>query len=324
VSRANEILAALAALRPVGPSEGGAGLQLAYRVAIANFVRNGANRVLFCTDGAFNPGTASERELLALIDEKTRTGIALTVLGFGGANDHSTPLERLVQKAGVTYGYVDSGREAERQLVENVCRSIATIARDVRVQVDFNPAKVLAYRLIGYENRPLRREDYSDDAPVTGEVGAGQALTALYEIVPTLPQDLEAAAAAEAARVHYSASGAVSSRLELPDAPKPPGNELLTVSVRYKNPNTFFGWPRAQEFALADAGTAFADASADFRFAAAVAEFGMMLRGSPHRGASSLRDVAAWANSAAGPAHDAHGYRRDFVALARKAGSLFR
>lgn len=322
VAHTEEIIGALNALKAAGMTDAAGGLQLAYRVALQHFTRSGMNRVLLCTDGGFNTGTTSERELLQLIDEKTRSGIALTMLGFGRANEHSTPLERLAHRASATYGYIDSRREAEKQLVEQVSSALATIARDVKVQVEFNAAKVLAYRLIGYENRPLRREDYSEETGAVGEVGAGQAVTALYEVIPAVPAD--AAAKAKSDYVRYGALGVSSSRLETPDTSKPPGPELVTVNVRYKNPNAILGWPRTQEFAVTDTNREFDDASADFRFAAAVAEFGMILRGSPHKGAGTIRDVIAWANTAAGAAEDPHGYRRDFIALARKASILLR
>jgi Ca-activated chloride channel homolog len=149
IARANEILAALARLKTGGTTGGASGLPLAYGIAIANFTKTGLNQVLLCTDGVLNLGATSERQLLQLIEEKTRTGIALTVLGLGEAAGHSTPLERLAQKAGATYGTIDSRREAEKFLVDQVSSSLANIARDVKVQVEFNPAKVLAYRLIG-------------------------------------------------------------------------------------------------------------------------------------------------------------------------------
>lgn len=321
VARAAEIQGALQALTAGGPAEGRGALQLAYRVAVANFVRQGANRVFLCTDGAFDAG---EREVLRLIDEKTRSGIALSVVGFGSAHEVRTPLERLALEAGAAYGYVDSRREAEKLLVEEVSRSLAVVARDVKVEVEFNPAKVLAYRLIGYENRPLRREDYAEDAGAVGEVGAGQTVTALYEIVPAAPGDAAAAAAAQADVVRYGSADAVSSRLEMPDTRRPPGPELVTVSVRYRQPGSLIGWPRTQEFAASDGGGAFAEASDDFRFAAAVAEFGMILRGSPHKGTGTMRDVIAWANSAIGVGDEVRSQRRDFIALARRTQALLR
>lgn len=322
VSQASEILAALNALKPAGAAEGASGLALAYRQAIANY-STGANHVLLCTDEGFNTGITSERELLALIDEKTKTGIALTLLGFGPANAPSAPLERLARKSGALYGYIDSAREAEKRIVEQIGNSLALIARDVRMEVEFNPSKVLAYRLIGYENRPLRRDDYSEDAGAVGEIGAGQTVTALYEIMPAPPPGA-VAAKAKPDYTKYGAEGLYSSRFEMPETRKPPGDELLTVRVRHKNPGALFGFTRTQEFAAADSGAQFANASADFRFAAAVAEFGMILRGSPYKGSGTMRDVETWANAAVNPRSDSGHYRRDFIDLVRKASSLIR
>lgn len=322
VARASEILAALNALKPGGAADGASGLALAYRQAIANF-SNGVNHVLLCTDEGFNTGITSERELLALIDEKTKTGIALTLLGFGPANAQSPPLERLARRSGALYGYIDSPREAEKRIVEQIGNSLALIARDVRMEVEFNPLKVLAYRLIGYENRPLRREDYSEEAGAAGEIGAGQTVTALYEIMPAPPPNT-VAAKAKADYTKYGAEGLYSSRFEMPETRKQSADELLTVRVRHKAPNALIGFTRTQEFAATDSGAQFANASADFRFAAAVAEFGMILRGSPYKGSGTMGDVSAWANAAVNTRNDPRNYRRDFIEMVRKASGLVR
>jgi Ca-activated chloride channel family protein len=198
-------------------------------------------------------------------------------------------LEVLAGHGGGHHAAIDTRREAEKVLVEQVSGTLVTLAKDVKVQVEFNPAQVAAHRLIGYENRPLRREDFADDQVDAGEIGAGHTVTALYEIVPT--------ANAEKTR-----------------------GDLLKVSVRYKKPGALFS--RKLDFPLADAGTPFARASADFRFAAAVAHYGMVLRASPHRGAATLADTAAWAAAANAEIEDAGGYRAEFVELVRRTQAV--
>lgn len=317
VARRREILDALEALTPGGSTNGAMGIHLAYDIAKANFIRDGINRVILCTDGDFNVGTTHRGELMQLIEEKAGSGVFLTVLGFGMGHLKDATLESLARKGNGHYGYIDSRREAEKLLVEQVSGTLVPVAKDVKIQVEFNPAKVASYRLIGYENRQLRREDFSNDKVDAGEIGAGHTVTALYEVVPFGVGD-QVSTAPVPADPKYQAKGAVSSRLEMPiGPPPPPSNELLTVTVRYKRPDGIV--PRSKEFELVDAGGRFAQASADFRFAAAVAQFGMILRESPHKGTGTLGDVVAWAaNAATGPAGDPGGYRGEFIDLVRK------
>ncbi|WP_414664718.1 YfbK domain-containing protein [Horticoccus sp. 23ND18S-11] len=324
VARSREILNALDALTPGGSTNGAMGIQLAYDIAKANFAPNGINRVILCTDGDFNVGTTSEGELVRLIEEKAGSGVFLTVLGFGMGNYKDATLEKLAGKGNGNYGYIDTRREAEKLLVEQVSSTLVTVAKDVKVQVEFNPARVHSYRLIGYENRLLKKEDFNDDKVDAGELGAGDAVTALYEIVPVGAEDKAAAVApVEALKYAAAARGAVSSRLELPAGGREPSaDELLTVKVRYKKPDSLISWPRALDFVLVDAPTPFARASADFRFAAAVAQFGMILRGSPHRGTATMADVGTWAAAASTPQDDPGGYRGEFIELVRKAQTM--
>ena len=315
-AKSREILEALDALAPGGSTNGAMGIQLAYDVAKANFVKGGINRVILCTDGDFNVGVTSEGELVRLIEEKAKSGVALTVLGFGMGNLQDSTLEKLADKGDGNYGYVDTRREAEKLLVEQVNGTLLTIAKDVRIQVEFNPAKVASYRLIGYENRLLKKEDFNDDKVDAGEIGAGHTVTALYEIVPVGTGEKSADRGAppvdEPRYTYFSGGGA-----RVPDAAK---TELLTVKVRYKKPDGFFS--KKLEFPVADATVRFENATADFKFAAAVAEFGMLLRDSPHKGTATMNDVIAWA--AAGSADDPGGYRGEFLDLARKAQALLR
>lgn len=303
VAREREIMAAIDALAASGIADGQTGIRNAYEIAQANFAEDGFNRVILCTDGDFSLGTTSEAEMMRLVEARAGTGVFLTVLGFGMRDYRDATLERLAELGNGTYGYIDFRREAQKLLVEGVSSTLVTIAKDVKIQVEFNPAQVASYRLIGYENRLLRREDFNTDEVDAGEIGAGHRVTALYEIVPVAGPLVAGRAAVGSLR-----GGA---------------DELLTVKVRYKKPGDFFG--RTSEYPLADSGATFAKASADFRFAAAVAQLGMILRQSPHRGSATIGDVIAWAAAAAAnPADDPGGYRGDFIDLARRVQEMLR
>lgn len=319
VAKAREIEAALDELQPGGSTNGAMGIQLAYDIAKANFASGGINRVVLCTDGDFNVGVTSEGELVRLIREKAKTGVFLTVLGFGMGNYQDARLQQLADAGNGNYGYIDTSREAEKLLVEQVSGTLVTIAKDVKLQVEFNPATVARYRLIGYEKRLLKQEDFNDDQVDAGEIGSGHTVTALYEIVPVGAADA-AASGAGVDELKYR-------RVEIPEAKgqTPKGkqrggveNELLTLKVRYKEPAGEVS--RKLEFPLTDVGARFERASEDFKFAAAVAAFGMVLRDSPHRGSATLADVAAWAE--AGASADPGGYRAEFVGLVKKAAAL--
>jgi len=317
VAQARQILNALDALTPDASSKGSTGIQLAYEVAQANFRPDGTNRIILCTDGDFDLGIASESDLLQLVEQRARAGVNLTVLGFGMGNYKDAQLERLAHLGNGSHGYIDTHREAEKLLVEQVSSTLVTVARDVKVQVEFNPARVASYRLIGYENRLLRREDFNLETLDAGEIGAGHTVTALYEVVPV--QGSAAAGTGRPDDLRYARSGSFAPRGSVPAGERDGlDRELLTVKVRYKKPNSFIGWPRSLEFSLVDTARPFGEASADFRFAAAVAQFGMILRNSPHRGTATLDEVAAWASSAAGPGDDPGGYRHEFIELVRK------
>lgn len=231
-AKSREILEAVDSLRPEGSTNGAMGIQLAYDIAKANFVRGGVNRVILCTDGDFNVGVTSDGELTRLIEEKAKSGVFLTVLGFGMGNYKDSTLEQLADKGNGAYGYVDSEREAHKLLVEQAGGTLVTIAKDVKIQVEFNPAQVAAYRLIGYENRMLKKEDFNDDKVDAGEIGAGHTVTALYEIVPAGQNWSDEAGvdalkyAAVPAAVDVAATGGKI-------AVNP---ELLTVKIRYKAP----------------------------------------------------------------------------------------
>jgi Ca-activated chloride channel family protein len=316
VARSEEILASLDRLEAGGSTNGGMGIHLAYDVAKANFRPNGINRVILCTDGDFNVGVTSRDALLELVQEKARSRVYLTVLGFGMGNFKDGTLELISNKGNGTYGYIDSAREARKVFVEQVEGTLATIAKDVKIQVEFNPARVASYRFVGYENRMLAKEDFNNDAVDAGDVGAGHTVTALYEIVPTGVAGGDGAARPAVDPLRYGPR-------RKPTAPKAAAddevaNELLTVKIRYKAPDGDVS--RVLEFPLVDRGAGFAAADTEFKFAAAVAAWGMLLRESPHAGAATSADVLVWAE--AGFGNDPEGHRAEFVELVRKARTL--
>ncbi|HTO04837.1 MAG TPA: YfbK domain-containing protein, partial [Opitutus sp.] len=328
-AKAHEIVAALDELEPGGSTNGAMGIQLAYDVAKANFVDGGVNRVILCTDGDFNVGVSDEGGLVRLIEEKAHSGVFLTVLGFGMGNLKDSTMQQLADRGNGTYGYVDSRREAEKLLVQQVSGTLVTIAKDVKLQVEFNPAKVSSYRLIGYEKRSLRTEDFNDDTVDAGEIGAGHTVTALYEIVPVgLAAQSGMSAIPAVDELKYAVARREQPRAGVVGAGQPSEvsaeagaaeiNELLTLKVRYKEPGGTES--KRLEFPLVDSGNRFVEASDDFKFAAAVAGFGMLLRDSPHRGLATFPAVRDWAE--AGSANDVGGYRAEFVDLIRRAETL--
>jgi Ca-activated chloride channel family protein len=231
-------------------------------------------------------------------------------------------LEKLADKGNGNYGYIDNRREAEKLLVEQVNGTLLTIAKDVKVQVEFNPEKVGSYRLIGYENRLLKKEDFNNDTIDAGEIGAGHTVTALYEIIPVGATETVAGAAPAVDELKYRSRDAARAKAALgkTKSSAAENEELLTVKIRYKNPAGIFS--RKLEFPLTDRGATFASASTDFRFAAAVASFAMILQGSSHKGSATLDDIAGWAGSEA--SDDPKGYRAEFITLVAAAGRLLR
>jgi Ca-activated chloride channel family protein len=262
--------------------------------------------VILATDGDFNVGLTNEGDLIRLIEAKAKSGVFLSVLGFGMGNIKDSTLEKLADKGNGHYAYIDTLREARKVLVEEMGATLVTIAKDVKIQVEFNPAQVGAYRLIGYENRLLRNEDFHDDTKDAGEIGAGHHVTALYELVPAGREgDL---AGAKVSPLKY----------QQPAAPAAPSPESLTVKLRFKRPDA--DTSRLLERGVVDEGLDYARASADFQFAGAVAAFGMLLRDSPYKGSLTFAGVLELAESSRGA--DPSGYRREFVELVRKAQAL--
>ncbi len=295
---AEQIRDAVARLQPGGSTNGAAGIRLAYDLARRSFVRKGINRVVLATDGDFNVGTTSDGELVRLIEQERESGVFLSVLGFGQGNLQDAKMEQLADKGNGNYAYIDGLPEARKVLVEEAGATLVTVAKDVKLQVEFNPAKVAEYRLIGYENRMLADRDFDDDRKDAGEMGAGHTVTALYELVPTT----EGTPKAKRRRLRYQKARALRRKS---------GREWMTVAVRYKAPDA----RRSKRFEVSMAGRphALAAASDDLRFAAAVATYGMVLRGSDDRGNASLALAHQLASGARGD--DPRGYRTGFVEL---------
>jgi Ca-activated chloride channel family protein len=302
-----KILTALENLQAGGSTNGAAGIQLAYDTAAAHLIKGGTNRVVLCTDGDVNVGVTSTADLERIAEEKAKSGVFLTVLGFGMGNHNDDLLEKLADKGNGNYGYVDSEQEAKKLLVDELGGTLLTIAKDVKIQIEFNPRQVASYRLIGYENRLLRAEDFNDDKKDAGEIGAGHSVTALYELVPADGQSQAAPVDELKYQEPHAATDAATS------------GELLTLKLRYKD-------PEGQEsheplvFPIKDGGHSFGQASADFKFASAVASFGMQLRNSEHKGETSYDAVLEIATASLGS--DEHGYRAGFLELVRKAKQL--
>jgi Ca-activated chloride channel homolog len=301
-----EIMSAIDQLRAGGSTNGGAGIQLAYDVATRHFIKNGTNRVILATDGDFNVGVSNQGDLIRLIEAKAKSGVFLSVLGYGMGNIKDGNLEKIADKGNGHYAYIDSPREAYKVLVEEMGSTLVTVAKDVKIQVEFNPAKVGAFRLIGYENRIMAHQDFNDDTKDAGEIGAGHHVTALYELIaPGKEGDLPGIDALKYAKPASSSS---------------PSNESFTVKIRYKRADG--DTSRRLEYGVVDEGRSFAQASDDLKFASAVAGFGMLLRDSADKGSLTYPGILEIAESTL--SKDSSGYRQEFVAAVRQAQALTR
>ena len=297
------IYEALEQLSAGGSTNGAQGIQLAYQVARRNFIRGGVNRVVLATDGDFNVGVTNQSDLVSLIERERESGIFLSVLGVGTGNLKDSTMEKLADKGNGNYAYLDSLHEARKVLVREAGGTLETIAKDVKIQVEFNPRQVAGYRLIGYENRMLNHQDFNDDKKDAGEIGAGHSVTALYEIVPVgAPIDAPGVDPLKYQRESQQTRAAGS-------------GELLTVKVRFKEPDGETS--RLLSRVLSNQSTAM---TANLGFASAVAEFGMLLRESPLRGSASFASLTARARKFVG--EDEDGYRAQFIQLADRAAML--
>lgn len=296
------IMEALERLQAGGSTNGGEGIELAYDMAAKHFEKGGVNRVILATDGDFNVGATNRTELLELIEAKRKSGVFLSVLGFGTGNMQDSTMEMLADKGNGNYAYIDSKAEARKVLVEEAGGTLVTIAKDVKLQVEFNPAEVESYRLIGYENRKLAHADFNDDTKDAGEIGAGHSVTALYEVKPK-----GNSSARTTDKLKYQDDA------KLSEAAK--SGEMLTVKIRYKKPDG----NKSKLISLPVTGDdrGLRNTSKDFRFAAAVAQFGMILRHSKYKGDATYDEVLKLAGESLGS--DAHGHRKAFLDLVKKA-----
>jgi Ca-activated chloride channel family protein len=304
--RKGEIISAIDRLDAGGSTNGGEGIQLAYKIAQENFIKGGVNRVILATDGDFNVGVTSEGDLVRLIEEKRQSGVFLSVLGYGRGNVKDSTMEKLADKGNGNYAYIDSLGEARKVLGEQIGGTLFTIAKDVKIQVEFNPKQAAAYRLIGYENRLLRDRDFNDDTKDAGEIGAGHTVTALYEVVP-FGQKYENPGVDQ---LKYQQSVQPS---EIANS-----NELMTVKLRYKPPTQ--DQSKLVSVSLADSKGKLGSASENFRFASAVAAFGMLLRDSKYKADATYNEVLALARASTGT--DQQGYRSEFIQLVETARTL--
>jgi Ca-activated chloride channel family protein len=297
---------AISSLNAGGSTNGAAGIQLAHEIAAENFIKGGVNRVILATDGDFNVGVTNLTELTRMIEAKRSTGVFLSVLGVGTDNLKDATMEKLADKGNGNYAYLDSLTEAHRVLVREASSTLVTVAKDVKIQVEFNPATVGAYRLVGYEDRRLQSRDFNDDTKDAGELGSGHTVTALYEIVPPGEEIGEPGV----------------DPLKYQPTPAPahvpgPSTELMTVKVRYKHPDG----DRSSLVTVAVPGHDTAS-TRNLQFAAAIAEFGMLLRVSPYKSDATWADAAKLARTSRGD--DPDGYRSEFTRLIDLAGALDR
>jgi Ca-activated chloride channel homolog len=300
------IAGAIDSLDANGTTNGAAGIQLAYQVARENFIKGGTNRVILATDGDFNTGMTNREDLTRLIEDEARTGIFFTGLGFGMGNLKDATLEMLSNKGRGNYAYIDTLEEARKVLQEQANATLVPIAKDVKIQVEFNPNVISSYRLIGYEDKLLAKEDFNNDKKMASAIGSGHTVTALYELTP--------------ADKSYQGPGVdpLKYQKSVQSAPSANSDEMLTFKIRSKEPSSEES--TLSEYTLKGSPRSFYEASQDFKFASAVAAFGMMLRKSPYQGYASFESVLQWARE--GKGIDKNGYREEFIRLVYRASGL--
>lgn len=286
-----------------GSTAGGEGIKLAYAIARKNFIENGNNRIILATDGDFNVGASSDDDLVRMIEKERQSGVYLSILGYGMGNYKDTKMQQLADKGNGNHSYIDNINEARKVLVSEFGSTLFTIAKDVKIQIEFNPAKVEAYRLIGYENRMLAAEDFNDDKKDAGELGSGHTVTALYEVIPV---GIQSEFIKPVDPLKYQ-----SNKINITYT----GSELLTIKLRYKKPQEDNS--RLITKPVTDDHISISNASDNFRFAASVASFGMLLRNSAYKQSATFEDVIALAKNATGK--DENGYRSEFIKLVESA-----
>jgi len=289
-----------------GSTAGGEGILLAYKTARDNFIQDGNNRIILATDGDFNIGISSDDELVKLIEKERKSGVFLSVLGYGMGNYKDNKMQQLADKGNGNHSYIDNINEARKVLVNEFGSTLFTIAKDVKIQIEFNPAKVQAYRLIGYENRVLAAEDFNDDTKDAGELGSGHTVTALYEIIPVGVKD-EFIKSVDLLKYQSNDRKIVNN-----------SGEIMTIKLRYKKPDEEIS--KLITHTVIDEHIAISNTSDNFRFSAAVAEFGMLLRNSEYKQQGSYTQVINLAKSAKGT--DEEGYRAEFIRLVQAATSF--
>lgn len=307
-SNKQRIRNAIESLEAGGSTAGGQGIKLAYKVAKDNFMEGANNRVILCTDGDFNVGVSSDAELERMIEEERKSGVFLTVLGYGMGNYKDNKMQKLANKGNGNHSYIDNIQEAKKVLVNEFGGTLFTIAKDVKLQVEFNPAKVQGYRLIGYENRMLNKEDFNNDKKDAGDIGSGHTVTALYELIPV---GLETDLMEKTDPLKYQQLNASSKYSG--------GPEIMNIKFRYKEPAGEKS--RLIEHTVTERYKK-ENTSDNFRFVAAVAQFGMLLNNSEFKQGSSFTNAKKLAGSAVG--NDMKGYRKEFLKLLTTAGSLFK
>lgn len=306
-SQKMKIKEAIDELQAGGSTAGGEGIELAYKIAQQNLKEHGNNRIILATDGDFNVGASSDDELVELIEKERQKGIFLSVLGYGMGNYKDNKMQQLADKGNGNHNYIDNLNEAKKVLVNEFGGTLFTIAKDVKLQVEFNPAMVNAYRLIGYENRILANEDFNDDKKDAGELGSGHTVTALYEIIEAGAQDTFIR---NVDKLKYKPQQETTST----------GNEVMNIKLRYKLPESKTS--KLIAFPVKDDNKTWEQTSDNFRFSAAVAEFGLLLRESAFKQNSSYEQTITIAKGATGG--DENGYRSGFISLAKSAASIKR
>jgi Ca-activated chloride channel homolog len=303
----DKIRTALENLYAGGSTAGGEGIKLAYKIAVDNFIKNGNNRVIMASDGDLNVGITSEEDLKNLIEKKRETGVFLSVMGFGMGNYKDNRMEALANKGNGNYAYIDNILEAQKVFIHEFGGTMFTVAKDVKLQLEFNPNYVKAYRLIGYENRLLQNEDFNNDKKDAGEMGSGHTVTAFYEIIPV---GVKSQYLKSIDNLKYQKTEKIIAETF--------NNEILTVKLRYKSPNE--NTSKLMEKVIDDKQKYFNTSSENFRFAAAVAEFGLILRNSDYKGEANYDQLIKLAKNAKG--QDDEGYRAEFIKMVKTAQLL--